>query len=88
MTTEQTAKELGSTLEQKIRANPLTCLAVALGAGFLAGGGVGSAIAGRLLRMGGGLAVRYLIVPAISQSVSRVLGISQSSEDELEGANA
>ena len=92
MNPTESARELGSSVEQRIRAHPFAFLAVALGAGYVAGGGLSSVITNRLMRFGGGLAVRYFILPALSQTVSRVLGISEQDvgddDDQREGANA
>ena len=81
----ENAKELGGTVEDRIRRQPLTMLGLALGAGFVVGGGLNSLVAGPLLRWGGGLALRMVVLPAISQTLTRALGLE---DDDTEGANA
>lgn len=82
--TKLKTQELGETLEDRIRARPLSSLGVALGAGFIVGGGLTALVTGPLLRAGGGLALRLVVLPAISRGISSALGLS----DDTEGANA
>ena len=82
----ENARELEDTMEDRIRSRPLTMVGLALGAGFVIGGGLSPLITGRLLRWGGGLALRMVVLPAISQGVTRALGLTD--DDDTEGANA
>jgi hypothetical protein len=83
--TKASARELGENLEDRIRARPLSSLGVALGAGFVIGGGLTALVTGPLLRAGGGLALRLIILPAVSRGITRALGLQ---DDDSEGANA
>jgi hypothetical protein len=83
--TKARTQELGEDLEDRIRARPLSSLGVALGAGFVIGGGLTALVTGPLLRAGGGLALRLVILPAVSRAITRALGLD---DDDTEGANA
>jgi hypothetical protein len=83
--TKAKTRELGENLEDRVRARPLSSVGVALGAGFIIGGGLSALVTGPLLRAGGGLALRLVILPAVSRGITRALGLD---DDDTEGANA
>ena len=57
-TAKAEARELQQEVKGRIERHPLVFLGVALGAGYVAGGGLGSAVTSQLARMGGSLAWR------------------------------
>jgi hypothetical protein len=77
------AQQQTESVKTQVERHPLVFLGVALGAGFVAGGGLGSSVSGQLARVGGRLAWRFLLLPALTATVSKALGIAE--EDELNG---
>jgi hypothetical protein len=61
------------TLGQIAEMNPILWIGGALGAGYVAGGGLATALTRRLVRTGGGLALRLLLLPALQQAVRGLL---------------
>jgi hypothetical protein len=83
------AQQQTESAKTQVARHPLVFLGAALGAGFVAGGGLGSAVTGQLMRVGGTLAWRFLLLPALTATVTKALGIAQDQElqdgDEGEG---
>lgn len=57
----------------EIRRRPARSLALALGAGYLAGGGIGTILTARLLAVGARIALRLAVVPVLADGVERAL---------------
>jgi hypothetical protein len=57
----------------EIRQRPARSIAIALGAGYLAGGGIGTILTARLLAMGARIALRLAVVPLLADGVERAL---------------
>ena len=57
----------------EIRNRPARSLALALGAGYLAGGGIGTILTARLLGLGARIALRMAVVPVLADGVERAL---------------
>src|SRR3569623_495245 len=57
----------------EIRRRPARSLAVALGVGYLAGGGIGTILTARLLGLGARVALRLAVVPVLADGVERAL---------------
>ena len=57
----------------EIRRRPARSLALALGAGYLAGGGIGTILTARLLAVGVRVALRLAVVPVLADGVERAL---------------
>ena len=71
--------ELQTSVKAQIESNPLLFAGLALGAGFVVGGGLKAAVTGPLMRVGGGLAWKFIVLPAVASTLTRVLG---STEEE------
>lgn len=57
----------------QIRRRPTQSLLVAVGAGYLAGGGLGTILTARLLALGSRLALRAAVVPIVAGEIERAL---------------
>lgn len=79
------AQELGQDVKGRIERHPLVFLGVALGAGYIAGGGLGGAVSSQLARMGGSLAWRFLVLPALTATVTRALGLADDANGHADG---
>jgi hypothetical protein len=66
-------EDLTRRLFAEIRRRPARSLALALGAGYIAGGGIGTILTARLLAMGARLAMRMAVVPLLADGVQRTL---------------
>lgn len=66
-------RELTTRLWAEIRRRPGRSLAIALGAGYLAGGGIGTILTARLLALGARAAMRLAFVPVLADGVERAL---------------
>lgn len=74
---KQVTKQAGqakSSLIKQIEEHPLLFAGVALGAGFVAGGGLKATVSGPLMRVGGGLAWKFLVLPTLAATLTRALG--------------
>jgi hypothetical protein len=79
-TAKAEARELQQEVKGRIERYPLVFLGVALGAGYVAGGGLGSAVTSQVARMSGSLAWRFLVLPALTATVTRALGIGDTAD--------
>ena len=77
---ETSGKELKRGMQVGIEANPLLIAGLALGAGFVAGGGLRAAVGRPLMRLGGNLAWKMIVIPAITATLTRIVG--GASDDE------
>lgn len=57
----------------EIRRRPVRSVAMALGVGYLAGGGIGTILTARLLGIGARIAMRLAVVPLLADGVERAL---------------
>jgi len=57
----------------EIRRRPARSLGLALGVGYLAGGGIGTILTARLLALGARIALRLAVVPVLADGVERAL---------------
>ena len=62
-----------SALARRVSDHPLLFLGGALSAGYLLGGGLGSRFGARLLRLGGVVAWRFMVLPRLEQTIHNVL---------------
>lgn len=62
------------TLGHQMAARPLLLLGGALGAGYVVGGGLASPLTGQLVRLGGSLAWRLMVLPVLQQGLQGALG--------------
>jgi hypothetical protein len=67
-------KQLQTGIATRVEGAPLLFVGVALGAGFVAGGGLRATVTGPLARFGGSLAWKMVVLPAITATLTRVLG--------------
>ena len=77
---QTTGKELQRGLHTSVGANPLLFAGLALGAGFVAGGGLKAAVGRPLMRVGGSLAWKLLVLPAITATLTRLVGAGDDDE--------
>jgi hypothetical protein len=77
-------RELTNRLWAEIRRRPARSLGIALGAGYLAGGGIGTILTARLLGAGARIAMRLAFVPVLADGVERALFTGR----EPDGSNA
>jgi hypothetical protein len=77
---QTTGKELQRGLSTSVGANPLLFAGLALGAGFVAGGGLKAAVGRPLMRVGGSLAWKLLVLPAITATLTRLVGAGDDDE--------
>jgi len=68
----------------QIRRHPAQSLLVAVGAGYLAGGGLGTILTARLLAFGARLALRVAVVPIVAGEVERALFEGNGNTDAAE----
>ncbi|HEY4183709.1 MAG TPA: hypothetical protein VGP07_01515 [Polyangia bacterium] len=73
-------RELGQRLFAEIRRRPARSLALALGAGYVAGGGIGTILTARLLAVGARIAMRLAVVPLLAEGVERTLFATRAAE--------
>jgi len=66
-------RDLQERFISEIRRRPARSLALALGAGYLAGGGIGTILTARLLALGARVALRLAVVPVLADGVERAL---------------
>jgi hypothetical protein len=67
---------------RRVSGSPLLFLGGALSAGYLLGGGFGSKLGARLLRMGGVMAWRFVVLPRLEETIGNVLqGRENDGED-------
>lgn len=78
--TEQ-ARHLQGGMSEKIQSNPLLFAGGALVAGFVLGGGLKATIGGPLMRLGGGLAWKLIVLPMVTATLTRALGMTGAEED-------
>jgi hypothetical protein len=57
----------------EIKRRPARSLAIALGVGYLAGGGIGTILTARLLGLGARIALRMAVVPVLADGVEKAL---------------
>jgi hypothetical protein len=79
------AQQQTGAVKTQLERHPLVFLGAALGAGFVAGGGLGGAVSGQLARVGGGLAWRFLVLPALTATVSKALGLAEDQDLDAQG---
>jgi len=72
-TRELVPRDLQERFFAEVRRRPARSLALALGAGYLAGGGIGTILTARLLSVGARIALRLAIVPVLADGVERAL---------------
>ena len=70
---ELVPRDLEERFFAEIRRRPARSLAVALGVGYLAGGGIGTILTARLLGLGARIALRMAVVPVLADGVERAL---------------
>ena len=70
---ELVPRDLQERFFSEIRRRPARSLALALGAGYLAGGGIGTILTARLLALGARVALRLAVVPVLADGVERAL---------------
>jgi hypothetical protein len=78
---QTSSKELQRGFHTSVEANPLLFAGLALGAGFVAGGGLKAAVGRPLMRVGGSLAWKLLVLPAITATLTRLVGGDSDDED-------
>src|SRR3569623_805952 len=66
-------RELLERFFAEIRRRPARSLGLALGVGYLAGGGIGTILTARLLALGARSALRLAVVPVLADGVERAL---------------
>ena len=71
---QTTGKELQRGFHTGVESNPLLFAGLALGAGFVLGGGLKAAVGRPLMRVGGSLAWKLIVIPAITATLTRILG--------------
>ena len=76
------ATELGSALRAEIGEHPYRTVLVTAGVGYVLGGGLASALTRRLLR----LAMRTLIIPAVSEPLAQIWSSVVGAASEVHGA--
>jgi hypothetical protein len=70
------------TLGRRVSGSPLLFLGGALSAGYLLGGGFASKLGVRLLRLGGVIAWRFMVLPRLEETIGNVLhGRNDDGED-------
>jgi hypothetical protein len=57
----------------QIKRRPARSLLIAAGAGYLAGGGIGTILTARLLALGARMAVRLAVIPIFADGIERAL---------------
>jgi len=60
-------------LYDRVRRRPAQSLLVAVGTGYLLGGGLGTILTARLLALGSRMALRLAVVPILAGEVERIL---------------
>jgi len=65
----------------QVARHPAQSLLVAVGAGYLAGGGLGTILTARLLAFGARLALRVAVVPIVAGEIERALFEENRSSD-------
>jgi hypothetical protein len=70
---ELVPRDLQDRFFSEIRRRPARSLAIALGVGYLAGGGIGTILTARLLGLGARVALRLAVVPVLADGVERAL---------------
>jgi hypothetical protein len=78
---QTTGRELQHGFQASVESNPLLLAGLALGAGFVAGGGLKAAVGRPLMRMGGSLAWKLLVLPALTATLSRLVGADDDDDD-------
>jgi hypothetical protein len=73
-------------LLEQIKARPARSLLIAIGAGYVAGGGIGTILTARLLGLGARMAVRLAVIPIFADGIERALFDGHASTPG--GANA
>lgn len=71
---EEMARKGSSAVMHRIKERPLWCAGIAIGAGFVLGGGLATPAALRLLRKSVGLALQLTIMPAVVSRLQEALG--------------
>jgi hypothetical protein len=74
------AREVGTQLVRwrddlfdQIKRRPARSLLIAIGAGYVAGGGIGTILTARLLGLGARMAVRLAVIPIFADGIERAL---------------
>src|SRR5216110_3653713 len=74
------AQEVGSQITHwrddlfdEIKRRPARSLLIAVGAGYVAGGGIGTILTARLLGLGARMAVRLALIPIFADGIERAL---------------
>lgn len=57
----------------EVRRRPTRSLLLAVGAGYLAGGGIGTVLTARLLGLGARIAMRLAVIPLLADGIERAL---------------
>ena len=78
---QSTGKELQRGVNTTVQSNPLLFAGLALGAGFVVGGGLKAAVGRPLMRVGGSLAWKLLVLPAITATLTRLVGSSDDDDE-------
>lgn len=60
-------------LFHEIKQRPARSLLIAIGAGYVAGGGIGTILTARLLGLGARMAVRLAVIPILADGIERAL---------------
>lgn len=60
-------------LYDQIKRRPARSLLIAVGAGYVAGGGIGTILTARLLGLGARMAVRLAVIPIFADGIERAL---------------
>ena len=68
----------------EVRRRPVRSLAVAVAAGYLAGGGIGTILTARLLAIGFRIGVRAALIPVLADGVERALFPSRADGDLID----
>jgi hypothetical protein len=79
-----TPQQFLDTFRRLTRQNPLAFVGGALAAGLLTGGAIAPRVLGRVLTVGGGLAWRFLVLPAIKERVLAAVESHPTREGEEE----
>jgi len=68
----------------EIRRRPARSLLVAVGTGYLAGGGLGTILTARLLSLGARIAMRLAIIPVLADGIERAVFDGRGADTPVE----
>jgi hypothetical protein len=74
-----------SMFDREMKNHPVRSVGIAVGAGYVLGGGLFSALSARLIALGARIALRLALVPLVTQSVVQVAEGFMPDRDETDG---